>query len=147
MLAKKFWEGLLVKRGRNAKPALCSKQRVLKVHTCRAIGRKSHADLSDAIMRMVASREAMHSALLNAIACGDDGEVIELLGTEAEFPPDPRFAFRCTTVPYLTTLSVSLLRTYEMTLIDLLCIINGVVLACMVPSIHWSCCCDPFMAH
>ena len=99
VLGKKFWEGLLVKTGRDARPALCPKQRVLKVHTWRVIGRKSHVDLSDAMMRMVASREAMHSALSNAIACGDDGEVIELLGTEAEFPPDPRFAFRCTTVP------------------------------------------------
>ena len=47
------------------------------------------------MMRVVASREAMHSALSNAIACGDDGEVIELLGTDAEFPPDPRFAYYC----------------------------------------------------
>ena len=145
----KFWQGLLVETGRNDKQTLCPKLRVLKVHTWRAIGRKSHVDLSDAMMRMVASREAVHTALSNAITRGGDGddEVIELLGTEAEFPPDPRFAFRCTTVPYLTTLSVSLLRTYGMTLINLLCIINGVVLACMVPSIHWSCCCDPFMAH
>ena len=66
------------------------------MHTIR---RKSQADLSDAMMRMVASREAVHSALSNAIACGDDGEVIELLGTDAEFPPDPRFAYRCTAVP------------------------------------------------
>ena len=43
-----------------------------------------------------ASREAVHSALSNAIALGGDGddEGIELLGTEAEFPPDLRFAFR-----------------------------------------------------
>ena len=88
-----------MKTGRNEKPALCPKLRVLKVHTWRVIGRRSHADLSDAMMRMVASREAVHSALSNAIACGSDGEVIELLGTEAEFPPDPRFAYRRTTVP------------------------------------------------
>ena len=52
------------------------------------------------MMRMVASREAVHSALSNAIACGGDGddEVIELLGTEAEFPPDSKFAYRCTTI-------------------------------------------------
>ena len=87
VLGKKFWEGLLVKTGRNAKPALCPKPRVLKAHTCRAIGRKSHVDLNDAMMWMVASREAVHSALSNAIACGGDGEVIELLGTETEFPP------------------------------------------------------------
>ena len=57
-------------------------------------------DLSDAMMRMVASREAVHSALSNAIACGGDGDdgVIELLGTEAGFSPDPRFAYRRTTV-------------------------------------------------
>ena len=67
------------------------------MHTVR---RKSQADLSDAMMRMVASREAVHSALSNAIACGGDGddEVIELLGTEAEFPPDSKFAYRCTTI-------------------------------------------------
>ena len=88
-----------MKTGRNAKPASCPKLRVLKVHTWRAIGRKSHVELSDAMMRMVASREAMHSALSNAIACGDDGEVIELLSTDAEFPPDPRSAYRRTTVP------------------------------------------------
>ena len=52
------------------------------------------------MMRMVASREAVHSALSNAIACGgdDDDEGIVLLGTEAEFPPDLRFAFRCTAI-------------------------------------------------
>ena len=85
-----------MKTGRNAKLALCPKLRALKVHTWRAIGRKSHVDLSDAMVRMVASRETVHFALSNALACGgdDDDEGIELLGTEAEFPPDPRFAFR-----------------------------------------------------
>ena len=33
VLGKKFWEGLLVKTGRNAKPALYPKLRALKVHT------------------------------------------------------------------------------------------------------------------
>ena len=55
MLGKRFWEGLLVRTGRNAKPALCPGMRVLKVHAWRAIGRKSHVDLSDLMMRMVAS--------------------------------------------------------------------------------------------
>ena len=56
--------------------------------------------LSDAMMRIVASREAVHSALSNAITRGADGddEVIGPLGTTGEFPPHPRFAFRCTTV-------------------------------------------------
>ena len=98
VLGKKFWEGLVVKTGRNAKPALCPKLRVLRVHTWRTIGRKSHVDLNEAMMRMVASREAVGYALSNAIACGGDGddEVIELVGTKGEFPPDPRFAYRCT---------------------------------------------------
>ena len=101
VLGKKFWEGLLVKTGRNAKPALCPKLRVLKVHTWRTIGRKSHVDLNEAMMRMVASREAVGYALSNAIACGGDGddEVIELVGTVGEFPPDPRFAYSCSTFP------------------------------------------------
>ena len=89
-----------MKTGRNARPAVCPKLRVLKVHTWRAIGRRSHADLSDAMMRMVAAREAVHSALSNALACGgdDDDEGIELLGTEAEFPPDLRSAYRCAAI-------------------------------------------------
>ena len=64
---------------------------MLKVHTWRAIGRKSHVGLSDATMRMVASREAVHSTLSNAIACDgdDDDEVIELLGTEAAILGSP----------------------------------------------------------
>ena len=55
-----------------------------------------HVGLSDARMRVVASREAVHSALSNTIPCSGDGddEVIELLGTEAEFPLDPWFAYR-----------------------------------------------------
>ena len=59
VLGKKFWEGLLVKTGRHAKQTLCPKLRVLKVHTWRAIRRKSHVDLSDAMMRIVASREVV----------------------------------------------------------------------------------------
>ena len=107
VLGKKFWDGLLVKTGRNAKPALCPKLRVLKVQTWRMIGRKSHVDLNEAMVRMVTSREAAGHALSNAIACGEDGddEVIELIGTEDEFPPDPRFAYDCTNTPLLTTLS------------------------------------------
>jgi hypothetical protein len=94
VLGKKFWDGLLMKTGRNAKPALCPKLRILKVQTWRMIGRKSHVDLNEAMVRMVASREAAGHALSNAIACGEDGddEVIELIGTEDDFPPDPRFA-------------------------------------------------------
>jgi len=101
VLGKKFWDGLLVKTGRNAKPALCPKLRIIKVQTWRMIGRKSHVDLSEAMMRMVASREAAGYAMSNAIACGDDGDeaVIELIGTENEFPPDPRFAQNRTIVP------------------------------------------------
>jgi hypothetical protein len=98
VLGKKFWDGLQVKTGRNAKPALCPKLRVLKVQTWRMIGRKSHVDLSEAMMRMVASREAAGFALSNVLACGDDNEdeVIELVGAETEFPPDPRFAHMVT---------------------------------------------------
>ena len=33
VLGKKFWEGLLVKTARNARPAVCPKLRALKVHT------------------------------------------------------------------------------------------------------------------
>ena len=57
VLGKKFWDGLLVKTGRNAKPALCPKLRVLRVQTWRMIGRKSHVDLSESMRRMVVSRE------------------------------------------------------------------------------------------
>jgi len=101
VLGKKFWEGLLVKTGRNAKPALCTKLRVLKVQTWRMIGRKSHVDLNEAMVKMVASRAEAGHALSNAIACGDDGddEVMELIGPEEEFPPDPRSVYDCTTIP------------------------------------------------
>ena len=138
VLGKKFWEGLLVKTGRNAKPALCPRLRILKVQTWRMIGRKSHVDLSEAMINMVSSREAAGFALSNAIACGEDGddEVIELRGTVGELPPDPRFVYSCATPPQLTTLPVSLLQTYGMTLIGPPCIIDTVISARMVPSIY-----------
>lgn len=130
VLGKKFWDGLLVKTGRNAKPPLCPNLRVLKVQTWRMIGRKSHVDLNEAMVRMVASREAAGHALSKAMACGEDGddEVIELIGTEDEFPPDPRFAYDGACTPLLTGLPVLLPQMYGMTLIDLPCANDTVIL-------------------